>query len=364
MFVKIGKILLFCLIVLIISFNTGCDYCGNGNGNGLPQTGDIYFTAIPVNTMQPGIFWIKIDGTNTSMRQVVGSTKIFSAPSKDNKIVYTGYYLGDKYIYVASIDGSNQRVLLPDINFGYDKLYPVMSPNGKYIAVNDIRTGLWLVKNEKDVFQLSNNLCPNTIPSFSPDGTKLAYFNGFSLNSPLTVTVLNLETNPPSVIVNKQHSSGLIPFMKGDAYVTWSQDGNYICYVISEAETADVIYKGPYNSVAEDGYQIISIGAYNPVLTKDLSKVIFQARDGNIWLRSFSDTVAVKRYVNLTNDTGVVCIYPQLSQDETKLIFSKYYKDDMDDNHASMEMVEFNSDGTRKIRVLSSNVNRGFWYNK
>ena len=177
MFIKIRKILIFSLILLLISIDTGCDYCGGGGSNGLPQTGDIYFTAIPVNSIQPGIFWIQIGGTNSVMQQVIGNTHIYSAPSKDNKIVFTRDYLNSKMICISNIDGSNIRAIFDD-NFAGDKLYPILSPNGKYIAVNDIRTGLWLVKNETEIFQLSNDFCQN------PSGTWWrCYSAGFAINS-------------------------------------------------------------------------------------------------------------------------------------------------------------------------------------
>lgn len=335
-------------------FTASCDYCGTGTGTNTIVEGDIYFTAVAVNGNTPSIFRIATDGKN--MRQVISNGRIYSAPSKDKKIVFISEYIpGVKHLFISRIDGQNVTSLMDD-NFAKDKLYPIISSDGKYIALNDIRYGLWLIKNETEVYQLTNNLCQNTIPSFSPDGTKLAFYDGGYLFNPQTIFVYDLTQNPPAICAKKQHSTGLYQ-MKGEAMINWSYDSKYVSYSISESEEVDIVYIGEYNKNEDIGYEITSIGAYNPILNKEMNKIVFSARDGNLWMRSLADTG--KKYWNLTNSSKVYNVYPQWSSDGKKLLYSKYYKDDLEDNHAAMELIDFNNNN--EIRVLSNNVNRGFW---
>ena len=141
-----------------------CDYCPTGTNTGEKEEGDIYFTVIPVSQTTPSIYRIKADGMD--MKQVCKQARIHSSPSINKKLVFIK--MGDNgsnQLIRSDIDGSNQEIVAGS-DFTNDKLYPVISPNGKYIAINDNKWGLWLVKEDGSIKNLSGNFSTNSLPSF------------------------------------------------------------------------------------------------------------------------------------------------------------------------------------------------------
>ena len=344
-------------VVAMLFLSTACDFCVDGQGSYVMEESDIYFTSKPVNSHETGIFRISKEGTN--LKEIVRNAEIYSSPSKTKKIVFTSYQAPNvKYILKANIDGTSQE-LLKDEKFSNDKLYPIISSNGKHIVVNDVRNGLWLIKEDKSVVKISDKLCMNTIPSFSPDGTKLAYYEGYELFDPLSVVILDMEQDPPVVIARKEHKTGLEKY-SGDAVIGWSPDGQKVCYVISKSIASDYLFIGDFNSSTDKAYEITSIGAYQPAINRALDKVVFAARDGNLWIRNLSDT-AQKKYVKLTSSGRVSkSLYPEWSEDETKILYVKQFKDESDIMTSSLEIIDLQEEKPVS-RVLSNNVYRGYW---
>jgi Tol biopolymer transport system component len=350
------KILVVFSVPAMMVLISGCDFCNDSQGNYVMEESDIYYTSSPVNSHVTGIFRIGLDGKN--MREIVRNAQIYSRPSKTKKIVFTSYYAPyKKFIYIANIDGTNAEVLKKD-DFANNMLYPQISYNGKHIVVNDVSNGLYLIRQNKSVLKLSKNFCISTLPSFSPDGTKLAYYEGKALYEPLSVVILNMEEDPPVEITRKIHSTGLEKYA-GDATIGWSPDGQKVCYVISRDKLTDYLYIGDFSSPSDKAYEITSIGAYQPSITKDLEMVVFAARDGNLWVRKLADTV--KRYIRLTSSGRVSkSLYPEWSKDEKHIMYIKQFKDEADRMNASLEIIDFDKE-TPVSRVLSNNVYKGYW---
>lgn len=344
----------------MLIFSTACDFCNNGQGVYVMEESDIYFTSSPVNSSETGIYRINKEGKD--FKSIVRNAEIYSEPSKNKKIVYTSFQSPDvKFIFKANIDGTSPEVLENE-KFSNDKLYPIISYNGKHIVVNDVSNGLWLIWKDNSVLKLSDKLCLNTIPSFSPDGTKLAYYEGYELFDPLTVVVLDMEQDPPVEIARKEHKTGLNKY-RGEAVINWSPDGSKVCYAISKDAVTDYIMVGDFASPTDKAYEITSIGAYQPAINKSLDKIVFAARDGNLWIRNLADT-AKKKYLRLTSSGRVSnSLYPEWSQDEKQILFIKQFKDESDVMTSSLEVIEF-IDGEPVSRVLSNNVYRGFWNRK
>jgi len=340
------------LSLLLIS----CDNCAGGTGEYQMIETDIYFTSSAVNSHVTGIFRINKEGREFS--PVVNNAQIYSEPSATNKIVYTSFVAQDvKYIFKSDIDGRNPQVVQKE-NFSNDKLYPVLSSDGRFIVVNDVSRGLWLIDEENEYIKISEDFCENTLPSFSPDGTKLAYYEGGFLYNPLSVVILDLTQSPPVEINRKIHSTGLEKY-SGEATIGWSKDGQKICYVLTLSIASDFIFIADVLSSNETAFEVTSIGAYQPALSNDMSQVVFAARDGNLWIRNLVDTT--KRYLQLTTSGKVsTSLYPMWSDDGQKIMFVKQFKDEEDIMTRTLEIIDirYYEDGSK---VLSNNVFRGFW---
>jgi Tol biopolymer transport system component len=350
------KILTTIFVLATTVFIAGCDFCNDAQGDYVMEESDIYYTSSPVNSHETGIFRIGLDGKG--IREIVKNAQIYSRPSKTKKIVFTSYYApGTKFIYKANIDGTKAEVLKKE-DFANNMLYPQISYNGKHIVVNDATNGLYLIREDKSVLKLTGNFCMNTLPSFSPDGTKLAYYEGVALYEPLSVVILNMEEDPPVEITRKIHSNGLEKYA-GEATIAWSPDGEKVCYVISKDKITDYLYIGDFSSPADKAYEITSIGAYQPSLTNDLKRVVFAARDGNLWIRNLVDTV--KRYIRITSSGRVSkSLYPEWSKDEKHILYVKQFKDEADRMNAALEIIDLDKEPPVS-RVLSNNVYKGYW---
>jgi len=348
-------------ILALMVFTAGCDFCNYGPGDYVMEESDIYYTSSPVNSLVPSIFRIGLDGKG--MHEIVRNAQIYSCPSKTKKIVYISNYSPKaKFIYLANIDGTKPEVLAKE-DFANSMLYPQISYNGKHIVVNDVNYGLWLIRNDKSTLKLSDKLCRNTLPSFSPDGTKLAYYEGDELYNPLNIVILNMEVEPPVEIARKVHSTGLMKYT-GLATITWSPDGQKICYAISKNSITDYLLIGDYDSPSAQKYEVTSIGLFQPAINSDLTKVVFSARDGNLWLTDFANTK--RRFIRLTSSGRVSkSLYPEWSKDEKHILYVKQFKKDADIMNASLEIIDLDTNirdiKDNKLRVLSSNVYKGYW---
>jgi Tol biopolymer transport system component len=132
--------------------------------------------------------------------------------------------------------------------------------------------------------------------------------------------------------------------------------------VISKNVARDYIYIGDYAAPSDIGYEVTSIGAYQPSVNSDLSKVVFAARDGNLWIRNLKDTT--KRYQRLTSSGRVSQnLYPEWSPDEKSIMYIRQFKDESDIMTAALELIDMT--GEKPIsRVLSNNVYKGYWNSK
>lgn len=353
---KIHTIVINLLFLIAV---TGCDFCTTYTGNPILEENDIYFTSAPVNSFETGIYRISVDGSQ--MKEVLNNAKIYSSPSKTKKIVFIGHYTsGINFIYQANIDGS-QVEIIKDESFAQDMLYPLISSNGKHIVVNDIFGGLWLIAKDKTERKLSEDFCQKTIPELSPDGTKLAFYEGNDVNNPLSVVVMDLEQNPPVILSKRQHTTG-IQLLKSEATISWTADSKHICYIITDSMGVDQIHISDVTSSEITSYNIISIGASNPVINSSLTKVYFAAKDGNIWTMSITDSL--NKFAKLTsNDRTSYNSYPLLSPDEKSLLYIRRFSEDPESMGGLLELIDV-SVKNPESRVLSNNVFRGFWNKK
>jgi len=344
-------------LIIAGSLLNGCDVCSTNN-NVTVEEGDIYFSAIPVNRLQPSIYRIDTDGKN--FREVTKNGMLFSPPSSNKKIVYLEEYLEGKFVVLSDISGLNPKQI--GDNSWTGKSYSVLSPDGKYVAVVVGLNDLWLITVGSGYQKITNKICQNTLPVFSPDGKKLAFYEGRDFSAPLTVKVFDLNSSSPVLVSQASYPTGINPWY-GEATIDWSKDGKSLTYIISPDTLSDLVYitewDNPDNSTS---YQISTFGAFEPVLSPDRQQIAFAGRDGNIWIKNLAST-AKKNITNVTSKLQYN-LYPQWSSDGKKIIFSTFFNDDKNVLHGTLHIAEDLETDSPSIKVLSNNVYRGFWNKK
>jgi|GEM_PF-6325217 len=347
------KILLMvvCLSLMLLQ---GCPDCSNPIKNDLADS-DIIFSGLSLNSDNPGIFSVKLNGDN--LTELVGFGIIYSAASVDNNIVFwsrrdnnndnlQGFDLEKNSVYDLIDQGT-----FPKINF------PVISKDGKHIAFYAgfsevvIGTGgtIW-------DFQ-SYDICPNTIPVFSPDGKYLAFFEGDSLQAPLRIDVVSSD-NPKTLAFSKELSFGIIG-QRGEATLDWThQDVIVYSYTVHDKlDHVGVWYVE--NDTKSYTINVANEGAYNPIVSPDRTKIVVTDKRGNLWKRNFTSDTLATSWEQLTSvGENEYILYPVWSKDGKNILYTKRFKNNPDRFSGNLEILDVI---TEKTRVICSNVHRGFW---
>ncbi len=181
-------------------------------------------------TVKSQIYVMNADGSNPT--RITNNSASDSQPSwspDGTKIAFVSDRDGNSEIYVMNADGSNQTRLTNDAGFDLD---PAWSPDGTKIAftssrdfppVGNIANGFEVYvmnANGSNPVRLTNNSTLDAGPSWSPDGTKIA-FNTQRDGLPL-IYVMNSNGSSQ---VNITQSTTL-----DSADPEWSPDGTTIAF--------------------------------------------------------------------------------------------------------------------------------------
>src|SRR5690606_863206 len=129
---------------------------------------------------------------------------------------------GDSDIYVMDADGNNQIQLTSDAN---SERSPSWSPDGTKIAYCD-DTGLYTVKADGSAKTLvtDNTSSASCGASWSPDGKTIAYFSNHSGNN----EIFTIDESGDNL-------QNLTNHVSNDGYPTWSPDGTKIAFYSTRA---------------------------------------------------------------------------------------------------------------------------------
>lgn len=353
------SLLLFLVFILILLLFYSCDPCNYNEVSLIPE-GDVYFTALPANSNQPSIFQINL--SNKTTYEIIKNGILFSAPSFDKKFVFLRNNInGGQDIVVSNINGSNQRVIAG--NFSWQiRNFAIISPKGQIIAIGANNNELWLLRNEDKAYRLSSNFCRGTLPAFSPDGSKIAFFEGKDIYSQMKITTYFVDTDVPFALGSKALEGSAIELF-GDIYPSWSPDGEFVFFPRYSLNFGDILYIYRYDLKTYSKYIVTVSGCFNAITSAGLRFVYLTGRDGILWRRDISDTIYPRVKV-ISPSYGVSYnVFQDLSPNETKIIYTRYYRDDKAPFRGTLEIANL-TDSIFKPKILVNNVFRGFWIRK
>lgn len=333
-----------------------CDPCKYDEIYSLPE-GDIYFTAMPVNSNEPSI--VQIDINQSNPKEIIKNGKLYSAPSKDNKLVFVrDYATGSQDIILSNIDGSNQRIIAGSFHW-YSRDFAVLSSNGSLIAIGANGNELWIVKNETIYLKISSNFCKGTLPSFSPDGTKIAFFEGKDLyTSPQSIVIYYVNSEQPKTLC-KKILPGTIVELYGEPLPTWSNDNVFVYCCVETTEKADIIYSTSFEGSFEKTWEVEFVGCVEALPSSRENIFYTIGRDGSIWIVNFNELTKRFQFVSLSSGYSYN-LFPEINEEKKLILYTRFYRDELNQFGGTLEILNI-SDNKAKPIIIGSNVFRAFW---
>jgi len=244
--------------------------------------------------------------------------------SAAGKIIYakgTGTAFGtDAQIIVANNDGSDPVVAIdfssnPTFSDGRYRLaqWPVISPDAKRIAFIVVDTKANSVFGEFLLYVanadgtglkgMSNEVSSKSTPCFSPDGTKLAYYEIPKGGLSDRVEIMDVVHGVPKTIAYSASPNDDNPAM-----IAWSVNNK----IIYENGSGQTLYM-----TDPDGTEPVLIGnGRNPSWSADGSKLAFTDENGEIVVTEDMGLTLTK----VTNTPTMTEIRPEWSPDGTKIL--------------------------------------------
>ncbi len=351
-FLYMRKSTILKILFLIIILVTSCENCPTSSEDLLANT--IFFNTKPLNTEMSKIYSISTGSTNLKHR---GDGLVYSAPSKDfNLAILETNENNIKELYLKNIKNGKKTLLLREsATIKIQK--PVISPQSEYISYQGDGRQLFIFPfNEQISYLISNSFLTNSIPSFSPNGEYLAFFEK---HSEFTSTKLKvIKSNSSGEEVYSYLLDYELPAYSSNYHLNWSADSKIVIFsseIHSELHTinlCDVIEK-KVSSIPID-----FVGVINPAISINNEYFAFTGKNGNIYLYDYKDENAIpevlveKKYIN------EFCDNPLFSKDNNVILYSRYGNSEMLDFSANLEIVDIKS---REISLLMNNIQYAFW---
>lgn len=361
--------LAFAFIIGILTLIQSCDTCTGVNKEGTNPENMIFFTASPINGDLPNIYRVDADGSN--IINIIQNGVMFCPPALNGKIAFIRKddLQGNSKLFISDLDGSNSKLIIQD-NDIFNVSYPVISPDGRYVAFNAGNSRLFYydVTAQSPVFnQISGRLALGSKSAFSPNSNYLAFIEGDGNTIPYSIKVVDARsTDIVNEIYSKNLGNPVFPD-NNDLSLSWSADSKSIIFTLRNS-TNDDIYLIDIESKNERMISIPNseIGGNQPTISPKGDYIAVSGTDGNIWLIFIATNDY--RFSNITNSNGFERNHnPRWSVDGKKIMFSCSSQFDSD-IFSTLICSELSFDitlvSTIRTYILSNNVYRGFWNNK
>ena len=358
---------LYTLVISLAFFSVACEPCTGIKGNGTTPEEEIYYSATPINGEMPNIY--RTDAEGSYIESVIINGIAFSSPSNNGRIAFIRKNDdGRNNLFIADYDGRNSRLIISD-NDIFNVSYPVLSPNGRYIAFNagNSRIYYYDVSAVSPTFnQITGKLANGSVPVFSNDSKYLAFIEGDGSQVPYTLKVIDASgTDVVNVRYSKLLGNAVFP-ENNDISLNWSADSKQIIFTLLNSNNDEInivdIETGTDRVISVPNTEI---GGNQATLSPKSDFIAVSGRDGNIWLIFIATNDL--RFSNITRTDGFERNHsPKWSVDGNKIIYSSSTQLDTDIFSTLIcTQLQFEVTLARVVKsfILSSNSFKGFWNN-
>lgn len=359
-FLRTLKILTYLFFVNIVF--SGCDQCDSGEPI-KKELRDIYFSAKPLIDEEPGIYGISMDGMK--FEKVVPNGLLFSSPTIDEKLIFLRKS-DDGRDSIQFIDYKGGALAKPWIE---NKTFPssnkaVLSRDGNWAVFNTGDTLYYQEFNGVTAVSITENFFIEFIPRFSPDSKYLTWAERENQVGPITVKTAIVED--PGLGGELEIVSEFQLTIPENGFQTcpdidWSEDGKNLIYATNTGEESELLIEEIGGGTRK--FTLNTNGIYSPVISPDGQWIAFASGDGNIRVKDVNlETGGI--YTLTRSIEGTYCMYPKWSPDGSKLSYTRFFSDQIEDFTGTLELldVEANKAAAEKdYYILCNKVTRAFW---
>ena len=251
---------------------------------------------------------------------------------------------GNGEIYTMNADGSNQTRLT--FNSQWNGL-PSWSPDGTQIAFYQHRTNnIWNIyvmnADGSNLQMLTDNYGRDSAPAWSPDGSLIAFTSEVSNQPSPQIDAVNTDI----YVMNADGSNRrqLTFGESNDSCSSWSPDGLQIAFSSMRDRNWEIYIM---NADGSDARRLTDDPAadWNPAWSPDGAHIVFWSErdgDGEIYLMDVDGSNLQKLTDNAAED-----LFPAWSPDGTQIVFSS-------DRDGNVDVYVMNADGSNIRRLTDS----------
>lgn len=259
-------------------------------------------------------------------------------PRLNGNIAFTRVGPPAEQIATINEDGSNLTVLTS----GSNAEDPEFSPDGTRIAFSSVNSGqfqIWLMNSDGSgqTRLTNNNLRGDDEPTWSPDGSKIAFVGGAQ------IWVINADGT------NEINLSGA---RTGDNYPDWSPDGSKIAFTkdYSSPNAQTFVMNADGSNLVNLSNTVVYGAERDPAWSPDGSKIAYQSlQDGPYEIYVMNADGSGETRLTATG-YPVSNTEPDWSPDGSKIVFSSTRDND------EQEIYVMNADGTGQTRLTNDPV--------
>ncbi|MGB9702848.1 MAG: hypothetical protein ACPL1A_09025 [Candidatus Kapaibacteriota bacterium] len=362
--VHLAVLLIFPIIIIFSS----CNFCPNNPSDGSSSGNELYFSLAPINSNLPII--IQIDVNSFYYNQLADNGYLYSAPSQNGNFAFIRINTTDnkKILMLGNVFSKSIQQLQQEAK-NISIYYPILSPKGDKIVFQGGSNQLFLWVNDianqsSFIDKISSAVVENSIPCFSGDGSKLAFFE-ISSDSNLVLKII--DSDKPDNIINSFtfQNEKLLPNIEN--YITLATKNQNLFFVTQNDSsyffrTININSSIIHNSIINKNNFEVKIAKISP----NGDYVIFSTSNGNLW--SINLTTSEPLYNKLTNVNACEkYIYFNWNKEGTKIVAQKIKCNSPSNVYSDAVVFELSSQNNilsvNNSYMVSNNVITAFWGN-